>query len=223
VAANALANRKASEGEFEVNMVDLKEHSKKGYKGVDDAPYGGGAGMVMRADVLKQALFEGVFKPGKYQSLEQLHVVYTAPRGRTWENEYAKEFAANYLDFKTDKDVVFVCGRYEGVDERFLEKYVDEFISLGDYILTGGELAVMTILDSALRFVPGVLGNKLSAVEESFQNANIEHPLYTRPATFEDMEVPSELMSGHHAKIEAFKGQKSAEFTKRFRPDLLKK
>lgn len=223
VAASALRNERAENGnEFEVNFVELKNYSEKSFKGVDSAPYGGGAGMVMRADVLKEALIRGVIEAGGYHSTEDLHVVYTAPRGRTWDNQYAKDFARDVLDFEVKKDLVMICGRYEGIDERFLENYVDEFISLGDFILTGGELAVMTILDSALRFVPGVLGNKLSAVDESFQNNNIEYPLYTRPREFEGKTVPEVLLNGHHQKIQDFKEEESKSFTQKYRPDLIK-
>ncbi len=225
VIGSALRNERSPEGyQFEVHLVDLKDYSEKNFKGVDESPYGGGAGMVMRADVLKRSLIEGVFNKGKYQNLKkELHIVCPAPRGRTWDNSYAKEFAAHYLDFETPKDVVFICGRYEGIDERFLENYVDEFISLGNFILTGGELAVMTILDSALRFVPGVLGNKLSIIDESFASNKIEYPLYTRPREFEGKLPPEELLSGHHQKIEKFKSHASQEMTQKFRPDLLKR
>lgn len=220
VAANALRNEKKSTGEFEVNLIDLKNFSPKNFKGVDAAPYGGGAGMVMRADVLKASITEGVIAAGGYEDKEELHIVYPAPRGRTWDNQYAKDFARDILDFGTDKDVVFICGRYEGIDERFLENYVNEYISLGNFILTGGELAVMTILDSALRFVPGVLGNKLSAVDESFEEGSLEYPLYTRPRDFEGKLPPEVLVNGDHKKIEAFKLQGSIEMTEKFRPDL---
>ncbi|MBL7664584.1 MAG: tRNA (guanosine(37)-N1)-methyltransferase TrmD [Bacteriovoracaceae bacterium] len=213
--------RSTSEQEFEVNMVDLKNFSPKSFKGVDDAPFGGGAGMVMRADVMKLALMDGVVKAGNYQSLSDLHVVCPAPRGATWTNNEAKKFAADYLNFETKKDIVFICGRYEGIDERFLVTYVNQFISIGNFILTGGEIAVMTILDSSLRFVSGVLGNKLSSVDESFENSSLEYPLYTRPREFDGITVPEELLSGHHLKIEAYKTRLKAEMTKNYRPDLI--
>ena len=220
VAANAL--KAEGENSFEVNIVSLRDHSEKGYKGVDDSVYGGGAGMVMRADVLKKALMEGVVTPGAYKDIKkELHIVYPAPRGKTWNNSYAKKWAAEFLDFSSEKDIVMICGRYEGIDERFLENYVDEYISLGDFILTGGELAVMTILDSALRFVPGVLGNQLSNIDESFQNNKIEYPVYTKPREFEGKLVPHELVSGHHQKIQNYKKTQSDLMTQKFRPDLL--
>lgn len=220
VVSKALKNERSKDIQFEVHVISIPKFSQKGFKGVDAAPYGGGAGMVMRADTLKEALYEGVIRPGNYKSKDDLHIVYTAPRGKTWDNEYAKSFAKSNLSKKSDKDLVFLCGRYEGVDERFLTNYVDEFISIGNFILTGGELAVMTILDSSLRFVPNILGNKLSAVDESFNNQKIEYPLYTRPMEFEGLTPPEVLTSGDHKKIEIERESQKEMMTEKFRPDL---
>ena len=211
-------------GEFEFKTVSISGFNLKGFKGVDDSPFGGGVGMIMRPDILKGALIEGVVKPGGYdleKIKEQLHVVCPAPRGRKWDHHEAIRFANESLSFECDKDIVFICGRYEGIDERFLAKYVDEYISIGDVILTGGELAVMLILDSSMRFHPGVLGNKQSAIEESFASGMLEHALYTRPREFEGILVPDELLSGAHVQIEKFKLDSSKEITKKYRPDLL--
>jgi tRNA (guanine37-N1)-methyltransferase len=132
VVGSTLQNERLEAGnEFEVQLVDLKLFSPKNFKGVDDAPFGGGPGMVMRADVLQAALLEGIVAKGGYTDLKQLHVVCPAPRGATWNHEGAKAFAANYLNFEQAVDLVFVCGRYEGIDERFLQKYVNQFVSLG--------------------------------------------------------------------------------------------
>ena len=226
VLGSALRNERGDgSGEFELNTVSIADFNPKGFKGVDDSPFGGGVGMIMRADILKQALIEGIVKPGNY-NLEnikkELHIVCPSPRGKIWCHKEAIEFS-KHLDFKNSKDIVFICGRYEGIDERFLASYVDEYISVGDYILTGGELATMTILDSAMRFAPGVLGNKMSAVDESFASGALEYALYTRPREFEGTLVPDELLSGSHAKIESFKNESSLEITKKYRPDLLKK
>lgn len=207
--------------QFEVNTISLRDFSPNDYKGVDDAPFGGGPGMVIRADILKAALM-GVVEQGSYGEnfKEKLHVVYPSPRGRLWENSYCKEFARK--NFSQDsKDLVFICGRYEGIDERFIEKYIDEEISLGDFILTGGELATMVILDSSLRFVEGVLGNKESAEFESFQNQMLEGPQFTRPREFEGLEVPSVLISGNHAEISKYQERERHRVTEKFRPDLL--
>jgi len=226
VLGSALRNERGDgTGEFEVIPVSIADFNPKGFKGVDSSPFGGGVGMIMRADILKEVLVEGIIKPGNYnldKIKSELHIVCPAPRGKVWCHDEAVKFANNHLDFSNTKDIVFICGRYEGIDERFLEHYVDEYISLGDYILTGGELAVMTILDSAMRFAPGVLGNKLSAVDESFASGMLEYALYTRPRIFEGKDIPDALISGHHEKIEEFKQKSSIEITSKYRPDLLK-
>jgi tRNA (guanine37-N1)-methyltransferase len=220
VAGQALRGERGVD--FDLRSVLLREFSPKDFKGVDDAPYGGGEGMVLRADVLKNAIEKGIVEPGGYGEdwREKLHIVYTSPRGKVWKNEYAKDFAHRVWGAEP-RDVVFICGRYEGIDERFIETYVDEIISLGDYVITGGEVAVMTILDSALRFVPGVLGNKISAVNESFQSGLLEEPVYTRPREFEGKEVPEVLLSGNHKRISEYKKEERVRITKKYRPDLL--
>ena len=225
VLGSALRNERTSgEGEFELITLNIRHFSPKDYKGVDDSPFGGGVGMVMRPDVLQSALIDGVVKQGMYTDLKkELHVVCPAPRGVVWSHLECKKFADQYLSFAVEKDLVFICGRYEGIDERFLEMYVDQFISMGDFILTGGELAVMTILDSAMRFVDGVLGNKLSAQDESFSDGLLEYPLYTRPRVFEGREVPAPFVAGDHKLMNEYKRQKKLELTQEFRPDLLAK
>lgn len=209
---------------IEIKTVQLRNYTPKDYKGVDDSPYGGGAGMVMRADVLKEALLSGVVKDGNYGDdyRSKLHVVFPGPRGQTWNNNYCKEFAGRFSS-EDSKDLVFICGRYEGIDERFLELYVDEQISIGDYILTGGEIPTMAIIDSSLRFFSGVLGNKNSSSQESFQSNTLEHPQYTKPRTFDGVDVPEILLSGHHLNIEKYQKEESLRLTKIHRPDLLKK
>jgi tRNA (guanine37-N1)-methyltransferase len=140
-----------------------------------------------------------------------------------WNYQIAKEFAVNQLSHP-NQDVVFICGRYEGIDERFLKLYVDEIYSIGDYVLSGGEIAVMTLLDSSLRFVPGILGNKFSASDDSFEQKHlIESPRYTRPQDFHGMVVPEILLSGHHQKMMEYELKEKIEMTKKFRPDLWKK
>jgi tRNA (guanine37-N1)-methyltransferase len=208
---------------FELHSVLLRDFCKKGFKGVDSAPFGGSEGMVIRPDVLKNALIEGVVKPGNYGEdfKDKLHIVFTSPRGKIWSNGYCKEFAARVWAEDSEKDLVFICGRYEGIDERFLDAYVNEVISIGDFVITGGEVAVLTILDSALRFIPGVLGNKLSSLNESFNGGLLEEPVYTRPRDFEGMPVPEVLLSGNHKAIAEFKNEERKRITKKFRPDLL--
>lgn len=205
---------------FEVHFVNIRDYSTTKYKSVDDSPFGGGPGMVMRADILKDALMKGVVEAGGYASKEELHVVYTSPRGKVWNNELARTFGTGIL---SAKDTVFICGRYEGIDERFLEVYVNDFFSVGDYVLTGGEIPVMAILDSSVRFVPGILGNKLSAGDDSFEDGLIEFPQYTKPREFEGRDVPAILLEGHHKKIGEWQKEQKLAMTKKWRPDLLKK
>ena len=207
---------------FEMKFVNIRDYSTSKYKSVDDSPFGGGPGMVMRADVLRDALMKGVIEAGGYGSKEELNIIYTSPRGRVWNNKVARIFGTKVLS-DSDKDLVFICGRYEGIDERFLEMYVNEYYSIGDFVLTGGELAVMTILDSAVRFVPGILGNKLSSDHDSFEDGLIEYPQYTKPQEFEGRVVPEILLSGHHKKIEEWQRDEKKKMTRKWRPDLCSK
>ncbi len=210
--------------DLQIQTVQLRNYTPKDFKGVDDSPFGGGAGMVMRADVLKEALLKGVVEEGGYGEdyKSKLHVIFPGPRGKTWDNSYCKEFAGRFSRADS-KDLVFICGRYEGIDERFLSQYVDEQISVGDYILTGGEIPTMAIIDSSLRFFNGVLGNIDSISEESFQANLLEHPQYTKPRVFDGIEVPEILLSGHHQKIQKYQKEESLRLTKIHRPDLLLK
>lgn len=221
IAGAAFRGERSEDFKFELHFVNIRDYSTTKYKSVDDSPYGGGPGMVMRADILRDALVKGVVENGGYSSVDQLHVVYTSPRGKVWNNKVARDFGTRILG-TGDKDLVLIAGRYEGIDERFLSKYVTEFYSIGDYVLTGGELAIMTMLDSAVRFVPGILGNKLSSEYDSFEDGLIEFPQYTKPRDFEAMEVPAILLEGHHKKIEEWQQQEKLAMTKKWRPDLLK-
>jgi tRNA (guanine37-N1)-methyltransferase len=220
ISGSAFRGERSEEMKFEVLFVNIRDYSTTKYKSVDDSPFGGGPGMVMRADILRDALVKGVVQKGGYSDLSELTVVYTSPRGKVWDNKVAREFGTKTM---TEKDIVFICGRYEGIDERFLQKYVNEYYSLGDFVLTGGELAVMTMMDSAVRFVPGILGNKLSSEYDSFEDGLIEYPQYTKPQEFEGMGVPEVLLSGHHKNIEKWQLEQKKEMTKKLRPDLLPK
>lgn len=222
ISGQAFRGERSDHTKFEIHFVNIRDYSTTKYRSVDDSPFGGGPGMVMRADILRDAIMKGVLDSGGYQGLDDLHVVYTSPRGKVWNNHVARDFGTKILSHP-QKDIVFICGRYEGVDERFLEKYVDEFYSLGDYVLTGGELAVMVMLDSAVRFVPGILGNKLSSEHDSFEDGLIEYPQYTRPQEFDGMPVPEVLLSGNHKKIEDWQKEQKRLMTEKFRPDLLNK
>ncbi len=217
IAGQALRGARADGIHFSVETVNIRNWGMGNYKAVDDTPFGGGPGMIMRADVLRAALLEGVVQAGGYQSLAELEVIYTSPRGQVWDNQVARAFAGEVL---AQKDVVFICGRYEGIDERFLERYVNRVYSIGDYVLTGGEIAVMALLDSSVRFVEGILGNKASANEDSFEDGLLECPQYTKPREFEGVDVPEILLSGHHAKIQAWQLEQKRALTKKLRPDL---
>lgn len=194
-------------------FVSISDYSPKGFKGVDSSPYGGGPGMVMRADVLTRALTQGVFS--HYNHRNELRVIYPSPRGKRWSNIEARAFA------KDSRDVVFICGRYEGIDERFIQKYVDEEFSIGDYILSGGEQAASIMIDSSLRFVSEYLGNGDSATNDSFEEKLLDSPKYTRPSDFEGMRVPGVLLSGNHKQINEFNSMERFNQTKLYRPDLL--
>lgn len=221
IAGSAFRGERSDDAfKFEVHFVNIRNFSTTKYKSVDDSPYGGGPGMVMKADVLKEAIMKGVVEAGGYSGKEELHVVYTSPRGKVWTNKVARDFGTNI--FGGPRDVVFICGRYEGIDERFLENYVDDFYSIGDYVLTGGEIPVMAMLDSAVRFVPGILGNKLSALDDSFEDGLIEFPQYTKPREFEGKVVPEILAGGNHKKIGEWQKEQKLLMTKKWRPDLLK-
>ncbi len=207
---------------FEFHFIQIRDFSVTNYKGVDDAPYGGGAGMVMRADVLKNAIFDGVIGPGNYGEnwKRKLKIIFPNQRGTAWNNQICQKFSQDHLNPAVEHDLVFICGRYEGIDERFLQKFVDLQYSIGDYILTGGEVAVISILDSAIRFVPGSLGNAESLATESFNDELLEHPQYTRPRDFEGDSVPEVLVGGNHKKIKIFEWSERERLTKSYRPDL---
>lgn len=207
-----------------IHFLNPSDYNPKGFKGVDAAPYGGGAGQVMRADVLENTLKVGVHEGGQYKKTlrESLYICYLGPRGEIFNTQMAQNMCNDLLMNEEGKDLVFVCGRYEGVDERFLEVYVDQHISLGDFVLSGGELALLPILDAILRFYPGVLGNSDSAQDESFSNGLLEYPQYTRPKLACGLEVPAILSSGHHEKVKGWRNEQSLIMTRKYRPDLLR-
>lgn len=193
--------------QIDINLINIRDFSKDKHKKVDDTPYGGGAGMVMKPDVVYQA----------YQSIgkdKKAKVIYMSPQGKTLNQQKVEELSK-------ESHLIVLCGHYEGIDQRVLDKIVDEEISIGDYVLTGGEIPAMVLIDSVSRYVEGVL-NQESIREESFSNGMLEYPQYTRPEVFEGEPVPEILLSGHHGKIERWRREKSLEMTKKKRPDLLK-
>ena len=210
VLASSILGRAREQGLIEVECVDIRPFSTLKHKNTDDYPFGGGAGMVMLAQPIMDAMdaVTGENFSGKR--------IYMGPRGTTLTTAKARELAQ-------EEHLVLLCGHYEGVDQRALDACIDEEISIGDYILTGGELAAMVLTDCVSRFIPGVLGSGESAEEESFSDGLLEYPQYTRPREIRGMEVPEILLSGDHAKIRAWRRMESLKATKRFRPDLLEK
>ncbi len=198
-------------GKIQLNAVNIRDYAKNKHKQVDDYPYGGGAGMVMQAEPIFEA-YEDIMKNRD----KKPRFIYLTPQGKTFNQNMAKQLAK-------EEELVFLCGHYEGVDERVIEGLVSDEISIGDYVLTGGELAVMIIIDAVSRLLPGVLNNDASADTESFSDGLLEYPQYTRPPIYKDMKVPEVLLSGHHANIEKWRREQSLLRTAKKRPDLLEK
>lgn len=194
-----------------IDTIDIREFSTNKHKKVDDYPYGGGAGMVMQAEPVYGAYQHVVNKIGK-----KPRVVFLTPQGRVFNQTIAKELSKQ-------EDLVFLCGHYEGIDERVLEEIVTDEISIGDYVLTGGELPAMVMIDAIARLVPGVLNNEVSAEFESFQDNLLEYPQYSRPIEWMGKKVPDVLISGHHANVEKWRYEQSLFRTAKKRPDLLEK
>lgn len=192
-----------------IEAINIRDYSKDKHKHVDDAPYGGGAGMVMQPKPIFDAYMELKEKIGK-----RPRVIYLTPQGRVFSQAIAKELAE-------EEDLVFLCGHYEGIDERVLELIATDYLSVGDYVLTGGELPAMVMIDCISRLVPGVLSNEASAEFESFHDNLLEYPQYTRPEVFLDKKVPEVLLSGHHKNIEEWRRQESIKRTWERRPELL--
>lgn len=191
-----------------IEAVNIRDYTTDKHGKVDDYTYGGGAGMLMQAQPVYDA----------YTSIAQrierkARVIYVTPQGRTFHQEMAKELAG-------EEELIFLCGHYEGIDERVLEEIVTDYVSIGDYVLTGGELPAMVMIDAVARLVPGVLHNDESAMTESFHNDLLEYPQYSRPEVWRDKRVPEILLSGNHAKVDEWRLAQSIERTKRLRPDL---
>ena len=190
-------------------LINLRDFGEGRHQVVDDRPYGGGAGMVFKADVLAKAL-----KSIQSDNNAGGKVILMSASGKPYKQEKARKFTK-------EKNLIIICGHYEGVDQRFIDKYVSEEVSIGDYVLTGGEIPAMVIVDSIVRLIPGVLEKKEAIVNESFTENLLEGPQYTRPEQFEGQKVPEVLLSGNHQEIAKWRKEKSIEKTKRLRPDLL--
>ncbi len=207
----SITGRAMRNGLINIQAINIRDFSKERHGQVDDYPYGGGAGMVMQAQPIYDAYRHICEKAGR-----DLPVIYMTPQGRTFNQGIARELAEL-------EDVVLLCGHYEGVDERILEMIVTDYISIGDFVLTGGELPAMAIVDAVSRLVPGVLHNDISAEDESFAGNLLEYPQYTRPEEFMGKKVPEILLSGHHKNIAAWRHEQSVERTKVRRPDMYEK
>lgn len=201
----SITGRAIKNGKIDINLVNIRDFSNNKHKKVDDTPYGGGAGMVMMPDVVYRA----------YQSVKDTNakVIYMTPQGRTLDQRKVEKLSK-------EEHLIILCGHYEGIDQRVIDKIVDEEISIGDYVLTGGEIPAVVLIDSVSRYVDGVL-KKDSIKEESFSNGLLEYPQYTRPEVFEGEKVPEILLSGNHQEINKWRKEQSFEITKKKRPDLL--
>ena len=193
---------------WSLEVINIRDYSLDKHKTVDDTPFGGGSGMVMRPDVLANSLDKNI-------SDKNESVIYLTPKGKKFDHIHAKNFLKNNINF--------VCGHFEGIDERILETRNIEQVSIGDYVLSGGETAAFVILDVLVRLIPGVLGNSESLLEESFENSLLEYPQYTKPQKWEKKEVPNVLLTGDHKKIKDWRLTQSEDITRRLRPDLWEK
>ena len=218
----SIIGRAMDKGLLDIEAVNIRDYAFNKHNSVDDYPYGGGAGMLMQAEPVYQC-YEAVKKKIEAKALlsdpgtrKSPRVIYLSPQGKTFNQTMAEEFAQ-------EEDLVFLCGHYEGIDERVLEEIVTDYVSIGDYVLTGGELPAMIMIDAISRLVPGVLHNDVSAEFESFQDNLLEYPQYSRPEVWHDRKVPEILMSGHHANIEKWRREQSVIRTAKNRPDLLEK
>ena len=194
--------------EWNLEIINIRDYALDKHKTVDDTPYGGGNGMIMKADVLASSLDANV-KSGE-------KTIYLSPRGKVFNSKLAREFSS-------ENSINLICGHFEGVDERILESRNIEEISIGDFILSGGEVAAFVVIDSILRFIPGILGNLNSSRDESFENGLLEYPQYTKPQIWEKLSVPDILLSGDHNKIKSWRLSQSEAITRHRRPDLWQK
>ena len=209
----SITGRAVKQNKIGIEAVNIRDYTQDKHKKVDDYPYGGGAGMLMQAQPVYDA-YRSV--ADQFPENAKKRVVYVTPQGTPFTQQMAQDFAGQ-------DDLILLCGHYEGIDERALEKIVTDYVSIGDYVLTGGELPAMVVIDTVSRLIPGVLNNEESARTESFSDGLLEYPQYTRPVEYDGMRVPDVLLSGHHGNIEKWRHEKSLERTKKFRPDLYEK
>lgn len=205
--------RAIEKGLLEIEAVNIRDYTMDKHKKVDDYTYGGGAGMLMQAQPVYDCHAAIV---AKQRTKQRVRTIYVTPQGRTFHQEMAKELS-------NESELIFLCGHYEGIDERVLEEIVTDYVSIGDYVLTGGELAAMVMVDTIARLVPGVLHNSDSAETESFSDNLLEYPQYSRPEIWHEKAVPKILLSGDHKKVDEWRLAQSIERTKQRRPDLYEK
>lgn len=208
----SIIGRAIEAGLLSIEAINIRDYANNKHMKVDDYPYGGGAGMLMQAEPVYGA-YQAVIE--RIQAQKKPRVVYLTPQGPTFTQRMAEEYAK-------EEDLILLCGHYEGIDERVLEEIVTDYVSIGDYVLTGGELPAMVMIDAISRLVPGVLSNEVSAEFESFQDDLLEYPQYSRPEEWHGKKVPEVLLSGHHANIAKWRQEQSILRTKERRPDLLK-
>ena len=201
----SLAGKALNDGKWSLNIVNIRDFATDNYQSVDDTPFGGGAGLVMKPTVLDSAL-KAIYKTGP--------LYYLSPRGSVFTQKTAEHWATQ------GDEMTFLCGRFEGIDERILEKWPFQEISIGDFVLSGGEPALITMLDATIRLLPSVMGNSESGLDESFANGLLEYPQYTKPQNWEGRMVPEVLLSGHHANIKKWRLEQAENLTKTRRPDL---
>lgn len=206
-ANNGIIGRAVENNFFQLNYLNLRDFSENKHKKVDDYPYGGGPGMLIKP--------EPMFKALDAVKMENSYTIYLSPKGNLFTQNKAKKLSEK-------KHIILIAGHYEGIDQRIIDQYVDEEISMGDYVLTSGELPVLMIVDAVSRLLPGVLGSDESAIDESHSNSLLEYPQYTRPESYLDFDVPEILLSGHHKNIEEWRRYKSIEVTMQRRPDMIK-
>lgn len=203
----SILGRAIQQGILKVELIDIRPYSQRKHKNTDDEPFGGGAGMVMLAQPIVDAIEANPVKGRR---------IYLSPRGRTLTQEIVEELAK-------DEEILLLCGHYEGVDQRALDIAIDEELSIGDYVLTGGELGALVVIDAVARLIPGVLGRAESSVDESFSSGLLEYPHYTRPREFRGMAVPDVLLNGNHAEIRRWRRNESLRLTRERRPELLER
>lgn len=204
---NGIIGRAVENGLFDLDYVNLRDYSEDKHKKVDDYPYGGGPGMLLKPEPMFKAL-DAIKKDNSY-------IIYLSPKGNLFNQHKARELSEK-------EHIILIAGHYEGIDQRIIDRYVDEEVSMGDYVLTSGELPVLMIVDAVGRLIPGVLGSDESSVEESHSDNLLEYPQYTRPESYLEMEVPEILLSGHHKRIEEWRRFKAIEITLKRRPDMIK-